>query len=233
MPPYPWRLSKAKAPQVDAPRLVSYLGPDMAVLGCSRVSSRLCALLAGSCLSACGGFSNSPDSPNKEDRGTSAARRVSLWTVEDADSGAVLGSGCHEEDGEDVPSVTARVGTKLVFEVIDWSVTKDHFEWTPGFWCSDEAFVSKAMFGWVRNLACFDFPADRGIKTLSWEPVEIGRVVAPPMPDAMSGDGYRLELEVEAHPVAQAAGHAGLLFFVPNGTCKIGAPIALEVREPG
>ncbi|HEY0464249.1 MAG TPA: hypothetical protein VGC79_08575 [Polyangiaceae bacterium] len=188
---------------------------------CALVSAA--AVLAVVALGACSPVGNTYDNPNRTK--PNPTNRISLWTVQDADSRATLASGCMTDEETSVPSVQAAPGQRLVFEVREWGVEKSAPGEGSAYWCNDENVVFKAMAGWVHNLSCWDYPSSRGIRTLSWEAITLNEIhpIAPPSPALMSGAGYRMQLEVEA---------PGFLVFVPNGTCGLDGRYGLEVRAP-
>ena len=198
----------------------------LAALGGALLVVCAAATLAAGTLVACSPAGNTYDNPNKTE--PAPRKLISRWTVQDAVSGTVLASGCLLDEATSVPtvpSVQAAPGQRLVFEVRVWSVEKRTAGGTSAWWCNDEDVVVKAMVSWVDSLSCWDYPSSSGVRTLSWEAIQIPEIhpTAPPSPSLMSGTGYRMQLEVD---------RPGSLLFVPNGTCELDGHVALEVRAP-
>lgn len=168
-------------------------------------------------LSACYGAGNGSDNPNRDE--PVATGRARLWTVTD-ESGAVLSSGCTGDVPN--PRVQAKVGDRLVYELVEEVVQKEYAGTRTDWWCNDDALVRRFSAGLVENLECWGLPSEAPIRVERSEVVPSDWETEPALESQMKGRGFRLWLEVLDH---------GALVLLPSSRCSLGPRAILQVTE--
>jgi hypothetical protein len=173
--------------------------------------------LLGMTLGACYGGGNGPDNPNRDE--PVATGRARLWTVTD-ESGAVLSSGCTGDVAS--PRVQAKVGDRLVYELVEEVVQKEYAGTSSDWWCNDDALVRRFSAGVVEDLECWGLPSGAPIRVERAEVVPSDWETEPALDSQMKGRGFRLWLEVLEH---------GALVLAPSSRCNLGSRAILQVTE--
>lgn len=159
----------------------------------------MCAvtLIPTGCKAPCG-----PDYPETEEclePDAPESKTLARWMLTDAETGEELGSGC-AHSGEEL--IAVEPGRRLV---LDWrlellSAMTSNFDPPPGFWCSDDARISRHSYTSVTSPACWQQPDTSG-------PGSAGRLVSMDVIPAerpetdigrnmVAGQGYRIEFDV-------------------------------------